>query len=61
MFYHLLHLTDFSWEYNTSVMRNVYDSGDDNVPTYRCLGFSPDAKFLATGQSDGDVKVIHPK
>ena len=40
-------------------MRDLYKSGDDKVP-YRCLGFSPDGKFLATGQSDGDVKVGFP-
>ena len=38
-------------------MRDLYESGDDNVPKYWSLGVSADSECLPTGQSDGDVKV----
>ena len=40
-------------------MRDLYESEDNDsyVPTYWCLSFSADGKFLATGQADGHVKV----
>ena len=41
-------------------MRDLYKSRNERVPSYRCLGFSADGKFLATAESDGDVKVNFP-
>ena len=40
-------------------MRDLYKSGiNDKAPGYWCLAFSVDGKFLATGEQDGDVKVV---
>ena len=44
-----------------SVMRDLYKSANDQVAGYWCLVFSADGKFLATGESDGDVKVAFSK
>ena len=43
-------------------MRDLYKSGEDKARTETwCLGFSPDGKLLATGDSHGEVKVSFPK
>ena len=43
---------------NLSVMRDLYKSREDKAPIKTwSLGFSPDGKLLATGHSDGEVKV----
>ena len=42
-------------------MKDLYESRDDDVSEYCCLGFSADSKFLATGQVNGDVKVCFLK
>jgi len=52
-----VHIFDAMTGQRISVMRDLYKSGDDEVPPYWCLVFSPDGKFLATGQSDGYVKI----
>ena len=41
-------------------MRDLYESGDDKVPKYWSLSVSADSKFLAIGESNGDVKVAFP-
>ena len=39
-------------------MKDLYKSReDDTLAVFKCLSFSPDDKFLATGESLGDVKV----
>ena len=42
-------------------MKDLYESRDDDVPEYSCLGFSADGMFLATGQENGVVKVCFLK
>ena len=43
-------------------MKDLYKSGSDKAPAFLCLGFSPDGKYFATGELDGEVKVsIFPK
>lgn len=42
---------------NISVMRDLYKPEKYKAPAYWCLGFSPDSKLLAIGQSDGVVMV----
>ena len=51
---------NFSYEYNVSMMRDLYESRDDKLRKYLGLRFSPDGKFLATGQTDDGVKVGFP-
>ena len=39
-------------------MRDLYITKEDKLPTeIRCLGFSPDGRFLATVDKDGEIKV----
>ena len=40
-------------------MRDLYHN-QRSLPGYRCLGFSPDSKYLATGEKDGKVRVRFP-
>jgi len=41
-------------------MRDLYHDEKNLLPGYWCLRFSPDSKFLATGERDGNVRVSFP-
>jgi WD40 repeat protein len=45
--------------WSVSVMKDLYYD-EKSLPPYMCLGFSPDSKFLATGEADGNVRVRFP-
>ena len=38
-------------------MRDLYKSKEVIAVPIRCLGISPDSKFLATGDANGEIKV----
>jgi len=40
-------------------MKDLYRKEEPLSP-YKCLGFSPNSKFLATGEEDGNVRVRFP-
>jgi len=40
-------------------MKNPYHV-KKSLPSYRCLAFSPDNKYLATGEEDGNIRVCFP-
>ena len=43
-------------------MRDLYNSGEGKVPSHtKCLSFNSDGKYLATGDSDGEIKVSFSK
>jgi len=40
-------------------MKDLYND-ENSLSPYRCLDFSPDGKFLATGEADGNIRVRFP-
>ena len=42
-------------------MRDLYKSREVEAALILCLGISPDSKFLATGEENGEVKVSFSK
>ena len=42
-------------------MRDLYESSKNETRPIWCLSFSPNGKFIATGDEKGDVKVSFSK